>query len=89
MKKLVLLTACAAIAATSAFAQSSGMSQKQKDDMARQNPIPGNKAAGGSTPTAPATVNPGSSTIGAGAGGSGAGGAGGGSGGGAGGGGGR
>ncbi len=64
MKKLIAVTACALLAATSAFGQSSGMSQQQKEDMARQRPIPGNTNAGGSSAGAPATAAPGASTSG-------------------------
>lgn len=64
MKKSVALIAGVILTGTSVMALAQAppaMSQAQKDEMARKNPIPGNKAAGGSTPIAPNTANPGAS----------------------------
>ena len=49
------------------------MTQKQKEEMARKNPIPGSKTAGSSSPGVPTPANPGSTVGAAGGGGAGAG----------------
>lgn len=63
MKILTAVTACVIIAMSApAFSQSSGMSQHDKDGMARPNAGQNNPRSGGGSSTSPSTANPGSTS---------------------------